>query len=400
MTPKIKGGGVNMEGIDRNRLNAVIRAVLMANESLSESTVAEALARTEYGKKDTLGIDAIPEIALKEELSKFDRALPFITEELGCSLSKDQVLKVLDTSEFCVCISDPMDRSSFLKEFLESLNQQEKENKLKDIFNNQEYIKIWEEKYGGNINITAPYCGVSFIREKRVLFSVLLNYFTQQIYIACELGIGSAKISDFPKNKAHDRINIYNIIKNGFKPLSFKSQQSETFQDYQRYVTFLGKPGYGDNFKTAKIFLSQPSHNYLVYDNPGGPSRILYLSDMHKGEPIGFILANGEKIGEWIHWLPFVRWSKDLGEPCLKIYEVSFAQPWTKDGVLMATTRPYSIFSEIFFNMVCNSLKIEKLLIDHVSNPSKFRSTLVVARNNNRWVMHRMETQKYREIIP
>ena len=64
----------------------------------------------------------------------------------------------------------------------------------------------------------------------------------------------------------------------------------------------------------------------LHYAKPGGPSRILYLSNIQpKSHRLGFILANGEKISEWIHWLAFARFAKshkDESLPALTVFEV------------------------------------------------------------------------------
>jgi len=52
-----------MVGINEAYCNTVIGALLLANYSLLESTIIDALQPTSaWGKGDTLGLDAIPEI--------------------------------------------------------------------------------------------------------------------------------------------------------------------------------------------------------------------------------------------------------------------------------------------------------------------------------------------------
>ena len=153
------------------------------------------------------------------------------------------------------------------------------------------------------------------------------------------------------------------------------------------FVTFLGKTGYRENFLDSRFMSNAEIDKFLFYNLPGGPSRALYLSELQPAkESIGFILANGEKISEWAHWLPFIRFGRtrtDQGTPALRLYEVFQERPWTKDGVLMSTSPVYSIFvpvSEGDSRMLMDPRRLTGL-----SNPSRFRSTLIVAPANNRW---------------
>ena len=55
--------------------------------------------------------------------------------------------------------------------------------------------------------------------------------------------------------------------------------------------------------------------------------------------PIGFILANGEKIGEWINWLTFCKYNNEL--VAYSIYSgTDFSK---KDDILTAPSPIYSI---------------------------------------------------------
>ena len=137
---------------------------------------------------------------------------------------------------------------------------------------------------------------------------------------------------------------------------------------------------------------------YLHYREPGGPSRVLYLSSLQpKDVPIGFILANGEKIGEWIHWLAFVRFSFFRGARALTLYEIYHGQPLTKDGVLMSTTPPYSLFQDN--NDIDGGMVIDVGQLARFPNPSLFRSTLLFTTIGNQWARRTMVEHRYREII-
>ena len=73
-----------MKGMNRFQMdltNEAIRAVITAYIDLNETTFAEALRKTEYGKGDTLGLDATPEIAIYNRLNGYDNSLILVTEE-------------------------------------------------------------------------------------------------------------------------------------------------------------------------------------------------------------------------------------------------------------------------------------------------------------------------------
>lgn len=114
---------------------------------------------------------------------------------------------------------------------------------------------------------------------------------------------------------------------------------------------------------------------------------------------MGFVLANGEKIGEWIHWIPFVRFGKAEGgtmQSALALYEIHQERPWTKDGILMATTPPYSIFTHENDNGDTFVIDVDRLR--SFANPSRVRSTILVASTSNSWAVTVMERHVYRRI--
>src|SRR4051812_30916628 len=108
-----------MQGVEIGHCNAAINAVLTAFYTLLESTVEEALQTVNtYGKKDTLGLDARPEINIIEVMLKHDDNSIVITEETG-SKRKFHWTHNHDIRAFrTVYICDPTDRSAYLKKFL------------------------------------------------------------------------------------------------------------------------------------------------------------------------------------------------------------------------------------------------------------------------------------------
>ena len=142
------------------------------------------------------------------------------------------------------------------------------------------------------------------------------------------------------------------------------------------------------------IFVKNPD-DFLHHTEPGGPARALYLSELQNGHsPVGFILANGEKIGEWIHWLAFAKYARNHeGGKALKVFEISIERPWTKDGILMSTSRPYSIFRGRDKDAYFDISQLRNFL-----TPSKFRSMIVVTPYDNDWIIFKMQQHNYREV--
>ncbi len=380
-----------MKEIDKIYCQAAIRAVLRANLSMCESTIYELLQPSESGKKDTLGLDIIPEIMIGDEVRDFDPRILFLTEETGKRQSLLSHHQKSSTSIVFVC--DPTDRSSFLKKFLRSFGEKEEKLKFKEVVSRKKTMEKWKSLCGGGpVSIAGATSAITGIKEGKPLFSVILNYITQDMVVASEAGIKIFSIKNWPLED-YRRIT-FNQIVNESNEINFSQERKWNYSDYQTYLTFLGKSGYKENFENSKIFLPEfMSEEKLIYNQPGGPSRILYLSSLYDETKTGFILANGEKIVEWIHWLPFLA-VKQSGKSILKMYEISYDRPYTKEGILMAVSPIYSIFSH---NEQGDSfLKLSKL--EDFPNPTRYRATLLVTFPGNDWVSQRMQRSLFREI--
>lgn len=386
-----------MIGIEEAYCNVCIKAVLGGFQSLMQARVVDEALRpvNMYGKVDTLGLDAIPEIRIGTELSHFDQYAVLITEEIG---QISNPLAIVSENEnrgprtFFVC--DPTDRSNQLRDFL----QQFKETDLTvlEVLNQAGAVQSWEEKFGKPVSITGAYSALTCIRRGIPICSVLLNYISRHIVVACSAGIFSMDLSDLKEATFDNNIININYIKEKGVPVYFRHIEHASTK---RFVTFLGKKGYQENFLESCLLTQKEMSQWLHYDLPGGPSRPLYLSSLHEGNPpIGFILANGEKIGEWVHWFTMARFAtmeKDLREPALRIYEIHLERPWTRDGYLMSTSRAYSIFKEVERGKVLMS--VDRLR--ELDNPSKYRSTLLVAPASNTWTVQIMRQYGYRPLV-
>ncbi len=244
------------------------------------------------------------------------------------------------------------------------------------------------------VSITGATSAITGVRKSEVIFSVILNYITQTIFVATPSGIFCLDLPDFDDNKL-DLINLDYIFKKG-KELKFLSatEMCKTADKSKRVVTFLGKDLYQENFNNSRIFL-EDAKPFLHHTNPGGPSRILYLSELQKSHgPIGFILANGEKIGEWIHWLAFAKFAKTIsGQNALDVFEITVTHPMYRDGILMTPSPAYSIFRE-----QDRQYYLDVSRLKYYDKPSTFRAMLVVTQSDNDIIEYIMKQHVYRQI--
>ena len=393
-----------MHEIEKAYCNVCIGAVIAAWRSLMETPAIQVLTKVKYGKGDTLGLDAISEITIEHRIKSFDAYGILITEEIGESSGirwpsdPDPVMQPL------MLFSDPTDRSSQLVRFYKKISEKESVKKIGELMTSMsdgQIVELWESIHGMPEKpaiITGATTSITCLRKGKLIFTVILNYITQDIFVACGVGIFYFKLPHF-SNKKINSINLDHIARNG-KPLHFLPSVStcQTADDFKKFVSFLGTPekkGYSDNFQDCMIFVESPD-KFVHHRVPGGPARVLYLSELQKGcGPIGFIMANGEKISEWIHWLTFAKFAKNQhGANALRVFEVSIDRPWTKDGVLMSTPPQYSIF-----RMTEEGTYLDMSRLKNFHSPSRFRSMLVITPYDNERIIQIMRQHQYREIL-
>lgn len=263
-----------------------------------------------------------------------------------------------------------------------------------NILRESDSVTKWEEEFGSPASITGATSAISCIRRGVPIFAVVVNYITQELAVSCAAGNKILKLPDRPS----DSVDLEQVQAKG-KTIAFPGI-GENMKSMRKFVTFLGdagKTGYRENFLDSGLVSAEQLPEFLHYDKPGGPSRALYLSSLQPhSSPIGFILANGEKIGEWIHWLSFVQFAlskSDDSQPALVLYEVFQDRPWTKEGILMSTPPNYSLFREYSGKMF-----IDTSWLLRMPNPSQLRSTLIVAPYDNRWAIRSSSQSGYRQI--
>jgi len=388
-----------MVGIEEAYCNTVIEALLLANYAVLESTITDALQVTSvWGKGDTLGLDAIPEITVLECLKSFDQYAILLTEEVGEDanpLAETGTDNHRGARTFFIC--EPTDRSAQLKDYLQRFKSDETPAlKIADVLKRPEARQEWESSYGRPCSITGAFSAITCVRRGLPICTALLNYITQELFVACSAGIYRMNLPPHHDIASWQRIDFRRVQANG-TAIHFRQIGPE---HAKRFVTFLSKQIYRQNLLDSKLIRESDLVTDLHYDKPGGPSRVLYLSELQPEEcPIGFIVANGERIGEWIHWLAFCRFAispNDLRKTALRIYEVSVDRPWTKDGILMSPSPPYSIFKVL--DGVYRMVIIDVDRLGTFPNPSRYRGMLLVTISSNQWAIQLVRQYGHRAI--
>lgn len=385
-----------MYNIEQIHCWAIVNAVVQAHLRLMHATVKEAVQPTIYGKGhiDTLGLDAIPETTISNSLRTFDQHAILITEEVGSVQESSSATRSWPTRA-SFYLSDPTDRSAQLKEFLLA---QDESKTVGEVMSSGGAVELWEQKHGRPASITGPTSAITCIRYGVPTSCAIVNFITNDLLVACQDGVYTLHLPPYTKLDP-TKITLEYVAGHG-KPVFFPNQTRKNMDDMRHFVTFLGKSGYEENLRDSDIVRWADRERYLRYGLPGGATRPFYLSTAQpEKEHVGFVLANGEKIGEWIHWLPVVRFasgSANSRQRALKLYEIHQARPWTKEGILMATPPPYSIFADDNSGAAHKVIDIDRFR--DFPNPSRIRSTLLLTQASNTWIAPIMEQHLYREI--
>lgn len=383
-----------MQGIERAYCDVCIKALVRAWAELMEATGTEALRRTRYGKGDTLGLDAITEITIKGRLEEFDRHAILITEELDDQAHRRWPTDSIPERQPLMFFCDPTDRSFPLEKFLKHISEQNPTDKVGNLMAGCNAGEVWEKMFEPPVSITGATGAITCVRKGEVIFSVILNYITGTVYVANDIDVFWYQLGDF-SDPANEEVTLAEILKKG-KRLVFSGVRERGYSpdDCKRFVTFLGKPGYRENFDDSLLF-TEESGAFLHHSQPPGPPRVFYLSELQsKHGPVGFILANGEKIGEWMSWLSFVKYARNgSGGRALRAYEIALERPWTKNGMLMSTSPAYSLFCDTGDKMYLDVSRLRNF-----KRPSQFRCMMVVVPYDNERIIHVLEQYQYREI--
>ena len=250
-----------MQGVEISHCNAAIKAVLAAYYAVIGSTVEEALRPIlAYGKSDTLGLDAMPEITLVERLEQYDKYAVVITEECGSRESRHFV-NTDDPRRFrTIFIADPTDRSDQLQKLLEGVT--DKSKKVGEVLRDSESRKTWADSFSSPVEITGSTSAITCLRRGVPIFSVVLNYITQQLVVSCSAGNYVCSIPE------HLVSIDFDYVRENARHLTFPSINSFKANDMRRFVTFMGSPkkkGYHENFQDSKLMSPAEQKEFLHY---------------------------------------------------------------------------------------------------------------------------------------
>jgi len=326
-------------------------AVQKAKNSLLNLSIEEAISLAlNYGKEDTLMLDAVPERALAEEIKKAYPEAALVSEEE--SFGDPAKAKM-------VFFADPLDGSSMLEKFL-SKQDNKKMCVGRALFEDACVpSRIWESEFGKPVDLTSCCTALTAVMNGKLLHAALYNYCTGETFLFDETGFCS-----------HGRLRSTIKFPADFRGLIAVRQHEG--------ATYCGKDAYKENLQ--RIDLPVEARIVEKYSqHTTGPMRPLFLSDLFRGyeDPrmLGFVLANGEKITEWIHW--FLMFPKYTG---LKLFEVIDKNCGEIRGVPTAVRdASESIFQESVDGFRLNLSKLMSL-----KNPAEYRSTLVICDSSNK----------------
>lgn len=359
-----------MERVEKHLLDFCIEVLVDVYVKLRDTTAEELIRPSISGKEDSLFLDVLPENMLRLRLlTEYDRHIVLVTEEKG-----EFNYEEISEAEF-VIFSDPTDRSKQLKMFIQAGITRgviQLHSLLAELLTSDEAMPLWEEVGGTPAQLSGSCCSLTVVKRGEILFSLILNYITGEVSVACKDRIGTCQIDASVPSAALPSITKWREV--GFaEPRNGKS-----------YVTYLGK-SYRQYLEDAKLL----SPTYTTdQTEPGGPLRILYLSDLNP-EPQGFILSNGEKIGEWIGWLAFCRYSSEL-----VAYSIFPGTSFARDDILMTPSPPYSILES-----GSRSLRLNYEKLKYFDNPSRYREMILVTHHKNSLIRAKIEAVKARELI-
>lgn len=350
-----------MKGASRDLMKMCIRALEGAYGDINSLKTSDAIGYVHSGKADTYGLDEATEEMIKHDVSGYDPDIALVTEETGKMYHGENGLEPTQV----VLIADPTDRSIKLRDFLSARVQDDPSAKsmpVGDVL--QRYIDVWERELGPPV-ISGASGSLTAIKDRKVLFNVMVNYVTGDMFVSSSLGNKHGKVGE-----------------------RFETFGNMCFPDTkkgEKYAAFLGKKGYPENLEQCQLGL-EPEQCADPW--APGPTRILQLSDMTSND-IGFILSNGEKVCEWIGWLAWTKYARCPEQPderSLSAYRIFFESPRTKDHVLVAPAPHYSMFRGTDGHV---EIDLEKMF--QLDDPSHYRETLVVVPVNNTRVIARIK---------
>lgn len=259
-----------------------------------------------------------------------------------------------------VIISDPVDRSSYLEKIIQQHG--EECTTIGQVFD-AERQKIGDKR----ARVEACNSSVTLLKDNMIKYSMMLNLFTGEVFVAYEPGVFYADIT---------QLNGAECLE---KRAKFKTDETLTMLCYTQEGKYENNR-MGTHLRFFDLDTSIKS--------PGGPIRFTYLLEETNKEPvssIGVIAHNGEKIQESLPNIAVAYFSN--GE--LQAYKLFCDRDYNEHraGKGLTPNLQNSIYNQ---GMITNmGIKLE--FLNNHQYPSEFRNTTVVFPTENEAALTLME---------
>jgi len=382
-----------VEGCDRALLSTSVAALREARMMLLGLHPEAALRERMLDGERVWAFEAMAEAALLRQLETHDSRLGLATEHSvvnreGCFERRScLVVKSCDGSAlFADNLLDALDRAGHQRGGIERLS---------------DLVRLGEAPFEGPF---VPFGSVTSVREGRIVFSVLLEYLSGEIYLACDgvVKAASVDICPDPESIALGGRNLGFGARRGDGCVSLLGDEARSHPAAS--VEEISKRG------TSRNVFALPSeprrelfHNLGFQDRQivkgtefaPGPARILFLSDavlLPDAEQPALILSNGERICDWLGWLAFAAFSRQLA-----VFELSGSSVQDSKGILCAPPQHYSLFEE----NQSEGLRINFARVRGLENPGKYRGAIAITCRDSIEAMADLSSrQKCRQLLP
>ena len=309
-------------------------------------------------KKDTRFFDAVVEEAIcygheKLFMDIYNQKGIIITEEQG-KIGEGKI-----NSNCPLIISDPIDNSAYL------------EKRINEGITEYESMGALFDSEAKRAELRTCTSSLTLIKNRMIKYSLVLNLFTGELFVAYEKGIFSENIEHVDELRDISKKAAFHANKT--PDLLCYSEGKE----YKRNI----KGTHLDLFtiKSTDIFL-------------GGPYRFAYLMGKRKEKQIGATAFNGEKIQESLPNIAIALFSKKE----LKAYKLFCDKKYSQYRGAKEMTP--SLENSIYNSKITQDTNLNVSFFNDSDYPSEFRDTVVIIPSSNNAadsIMQVMVQKKY-----
>lgn len=375
----------------------IFKAAITAANEIRNTRARKLIKKAnKEGKGDTKVMDIITERKIKDLIGPvmhFHDVL-VCTEEAGLH---NELYHRISAPKFFI-FSDPFDGSSGFKNLVENIIIP-LSTTLAELLKIKAAKDYWKKNYG-NISLNSPMVSVVLAERHRVVFAVLINLFTKNIYISTESGnyylknvnlTRNIKLPE-PGNKRWIPFNALPLPDSRDLFLCTLKKKSTTVEEQTSHYNHADEC-LGTLLRTTCNWEASLEFRHKQNNFTPGPGRVLFLSDLPaaddyyketmEGKKYASILSAGEPLTEWIGWFAFLRHMKGLSVYCLRRKGmISGRCPHKRDRNDICTLQPnepISIFRKGFIDL-------EVLQTTYGSLVRSYCDTLLVAYDEDlRW---------------